>query len=69
VTFEIAGGDNLSFRSIEDPRAIRALVDRTASNDDGIGGDDRRESGIPGDLTQWKQIRDEIRAIRTSLEE
>ncbi|OYR47428.1 MULTISPECIES: PH domain-containing protein [unclassified Halorubrum] len=69
VTFEIAGGDDLSFRAIEDPRAIRALVDRTAANDDGLGGDGRRESGIPGDLTQWRQIRDEIRALRSSLEE
>jgi len=69
VTFEIAGGDDLSFRAIEDPRTIRALVDRTASNDDGLGGGDRWEPGIPGDLTQWQQIRDEIRAIRSSLEE
>ncbi|EMA69971.1 PH domain-containing protein [Halorubrum kocurii] len=69
VTFEIAGGDDLSFRAIEDPRAIRALVDRAASSDDGLGGMDRRESGIPGDLTQWQHIRDEIRAVRRSLEE
>ncbi|MGQ3330147.1 MULTISPECIES: PH domain-containing protein [Halorubrum] len=69
VTFEIAGGDDLSFQAIEDPRAIRALVDRTASNSDGIGGDGQRDSVIPGDLTQWQQIRDEIRAIRSSLEE
>jgi len=68
VTFEIAGGDDLSFRAIEDPRAIRALVDRAASNDDGLGGDDTGESVIPGDLTQWQQIRDEIRAIRSSIE-
>jgi uncharacterized membrane protein YdbT with pleckstrin-like domain len=69
VTFEIAGGDDLSFRAIENPRVIRALVDRTASTDDGLGGDSRREPGIPGDLTQWQQIRDEIQAIRNSLEE
>ncbi|WP_200531459.1 PH domain-containing protein [Halorubrum sp. LN27] len=69
VTFEIAGGEDLSFRAIEDPRAIRALVDRTGSNDDGVGGSNRRESAIPGDLTQWQQVRDEIRAIRRSLEE
>ena len=68
VTFEIAGGDDLSFRAIEDPRAIRTLVDRTASNDDGIGGGDRQESTIPGDLSQWQQVRDEIRGIRSSLE-
>lgn len=68
VTFEIAGGDDLSFRAIEDPRAIRTLVDRAASNDDGLGGGDWGESTIPGDLTQWQQIRDEIRAVRSSLE-
>ena len=68
VTFEIAGGGDLSFRAIEDPRAIRALVDRAASNDDGLGGDDWGDSGIPGSLTQWQHIRDEIRAIRSSLE-
>ena len=69
VTFEIAGGSDLSFRAIEDPRAIRALVDRTASNDDGLGGGDWGDSVIPGNLTKWQEIRDEIRAIRSSLEE
>ena len=68
VTFEIAGGDDLSFRAIEDPRAIRALVDRAASSDDGLSWGDWEESAIPGDLAQWQQIRDEIRAIRSSLE-
>ena len=68
VTFEIAGGDDLSFRAIEDPRTIRALVDRAASTDDGLGGREWGESGIPGDLTQWQQVRDEVRAIRRVLE-
>ena len=67
VTFEIAGGGDISFRAIEDPRAIRALADRTASNDDGITRGERRETGIPGDLTQWQQIRDEIQTIHSSL--
>ncbi|MFQ3293608.1 MAG: putative membrane protein YdbT with pleckstrin-like domain [Natrialbaceae archaeon] len=68
VMFEIAGGGDLSFRAIEDPRAIRALVDRTASTADGLGGGERRRSAIPGDLTQWQHIREELRAIRNSLE-
>jgi len=68
VTFELAGGDDLSFRAIEDPRAIRALVDQATSNDDGISGGDWGQSAIPGDLTQWQEIREEIRAIRSSLE-
>ena len=67
VTFEIAGGDDLSFRAIEDPRSIRALVDRAASNNDGLSEGDTVEPDIPGDLTQWQQIRDEVRAVRRSL--
>jgi len=68
VTFEVAGGEDLSFRAVEDPRSVRELVDRTASNDDGLGGRDRRESTVPGDLAGWRLVRDEIRAIRRSLE-
>lgn len=67
VTFEIAGGDDLSFRAIEDPRSIRGLVDRAVSNSDGLTGDSQRGPPIPGDLTQWQQVRDEIRAIRAAL--
>ncbi|WP_435073242.1 PH domain-containing protein [Halorubrum sp. HHNYT27] len=68
VTFEIAGGDDLSLRAIEDPRAIRALVDRAASTDDGLSGSHRGEVAIPGDMEQWQQIREEVRAIRGALE-
>ncbi|ELZ15682.1 PH domain-containing protein [Natrinema limicola] len=69
VEFEIAGGDDLSFQAIDDPREIRALVDRAASNNDGLGGNDRQESDIPGNLTQWQRIRNEIREIRTTIED
>jgi uncharacterized membrane protein YdbT with pleckstrin-like domain len=69
VTFEIAGGDDLSFRAIDDPRSIRGVVDRAASTNDGLRGSGRPESSIPGNLTQWQQIRDEVRAIRSSLEQ
>jgi len=69
VTFELAGGDYLSFRAIEDPRTVRGLVDRAASRDDGLGGSARGESAIPGDLTQWRRIREEVRAVRDSLED
>ncbi|TMT81452.1 PH domain-containing protein [Haloterrigena sp. H1] len=69
VEFEIAGGDDLSFPAIDDPREIRALVDRAASNNDGLGGNDQQESDIPGTLTQWQRIRDEIREIRTTIKD
>lgn len=68
VTFEVAGGEDLVFRAIEDPRTIRALVDQAAKNNDGLTGGGRRASDIPGNLTQWQHIRDELRAIHSSLE-
>lgn len=68
VTFEIAGGDDLSFRANDDPRSIRTRVDRAASTNDGLSGSGRPVSSIPG-LTQWQQIRGEVRAIRSSLEQ
>ena len=68
VTFEIAGGDDLSFRAIDDPRAVRGLVDRATPNADGLSGTGRGDPMIPGELTQWQEVRDELRAIRRSLE-
>ncbi|QFU81778.1 PH domain-containing protein [Natronorubrum aibiense] len=69
VEFEIAGGNDLSFQAIDEPREIRSLVDRAASNTDGLGGNDGQESDIPGNLTQWQRIRDEIREIHTTIED
>lgn len=69
VEFEIAGGNDLSFRAIDDPREIRTLVDRAASHNDGLDGNDQQESDIPGTLAQWQRIRDEVRGIRTTIED
>jgi hypothetical protein len=67
VTISNQDAVDLSFRAIEDPRSIRGLVDRAVSNSDGLTGDSQRGPPIPGDLTQWQQVRDEIRAIRAAL--
>lgn len=67
VEFEIAGGSDLTFRAIERPQEVRALVDR-ASGSDGITGASPRTSELPGRLDQWMQVRDEVRAVRQMLE-
>jgi len=56
VTIETAGGNDVSFRRIDDPQTARRLVDR-ASGD-----------VIPGSLTQWRGVRDEVRALRRAVE-
>jgi hypothetical protein len=67
VEFEVAGGGDLAFRAIDRPRDVRALVDR-ATGDDGITGSRSKSASIPGSLAQWRRIRDEVRAVRRSLE-
>ena len=56
VTLEIAGGDDIQFRRIEDPETVRRLVDRAT------GGE------IPGSLEQWRAILNEVRALRQAIE-
>lgn len=57
VVVEAAGGGRLRFHDIEDPREVRALVDRRAG-----GGD-----GIPGSTAQWEAVLAEVRALRGTL--
>lgn len=67
VTFEIAGGNDLTFRAIDDPQKVRALVDRTIGGD-GVADGSPQTTAIPGQLDQWKQIRDEVREVRRTLD-
>lgn len=68
VAFEIAGGNDLAFRDIRDPKPVRALVDRATRNQDGLTGERDRRSGIPGSLEQWQQVRTEVHSIRRALQ-
>jgi hypothetical protein len=53
VTVEVAGGDDLQFRRVDDPEAVQtAITDCTGSDD-----------GIPGSATQWRSILSVVREI------
>jgi len=56
VTFEIAGGNDVSFRRIDDPETVRRLVDRAAGDE------------IPGSVEQWRAVLEEVRALRDAVE-
>ena len=59
VTVEVAGGDDLQFRRIDDPEAVQAAItDHTASAED----------GIPGSATQWRSVLSVVREIRARIE-
>lgn len=68
VAFEIAGGSDITFRAIDDPEAVRSLVDRATQQGDGIVGTTRREHDIPGTPEQWRAVRDEVRSLRRAFE-
>lgn len=56
VTFEIAGGNDVAFRRIDDPEVVRRLVDRAAGDE------------VPGSVEQWRAVLDEVRALREVVE-
>lgn len=57
VSVEAAGGGAIAFADIDDPRAVRALVERQ------VGGDD-----LPGTLDQWHAVREEVQALNRAFE-
>lgn len=72
VRFEIAGGGDFSFDSIETPGEVRALVDRETGTDAlaGEGSDpSSRGRGVPGRLDQWQAVRSELVALRRAVEQ
>lgn len=58
VSVEAAGGGDLAFRRIEDPREVRALVDRRVE----VAADP-----IPGTVEQWEVVLEEVRALGAAL--
>lgn len=58
VVVQAAGGGSIRFHEIENPREVRALVDRRA------GGDEEP----PGNVAQWEAVLAELRAWRSALE-
>lgn len=58
VSVEAAGGGDVAFRRIENPRAVRALVDRRV---------EAVTDPIPGTVEQWEAVLEEVRTIRSVL--
>lgn len=56
VTFEIAGGNDVRFRRIDDPKEVRRGVDRATGAE------------IPGSIEQWRAVLAETRALRRAVE-
>ncbi|MFD1600301.1 PH domain-containing protein [Halobellus rarus] len=56
VTLEIAGGDDIQLRRIEEPETVRRLVDHATGEE------------TPGSLEQWRAVLDEVRALRRAVE-
>ncbi|WP_434531490.1 PH domain-containing protein (plasmid) [Haloarcula sp. NS06] len=59
VTVEVAGGDDLQFRRIDDPETVQAAITDRAGSD---------EDGIPGSATQWRSVLSVVREIRAGIE-
>ncbi|QZX98966.1 PH domain-containing protein [Halobaculum rubrum] len=62
VTLETAA-EGLSFRRVDDPQAVRSLVDEHAR--DAGGGDGE---SIPGSIDSWRAVREELRLLRAALD-
>jgi hypothetical protein len=56
VRLEVAGGNDVDFYRIDDPEAVRRLVDQATGD------------AIPGSLEQWRVVLEEVRALRTAVE-
>lgn len=58
VEIEVAGGRDLRFADVYDPKEVRRRIEGLA------GGTE----AIPGTEAQWRAVRDELRAIRRAIE-
>lgn len=56
VVVEAAGGGQIRFHAVREPREVRSLVDRRAGTAD-----------LPGSLERWEAVLEEVRALRTTL--
>jgi len=59
VTIEVAGGRDIEFRRVDDPRPVQESID------DEIGEGSRE---IPGSTEQWQAVLSSVRGIRAALE-
>ena len=60
VTVEVAGGSDIYFRRISDPRSVQEAIN------DRIEGDD--EQSVPGSTEQWQAVRAAVGEIRDRID-
>ena len=61
VTVEVAGGDDVDFRRISDPRSVQEIINEQIDH-----GTDR---GVPGTPEQWRAVLSTLREIRQRVDE
>ncbi|MBB6646581.1 PH domain-containing protein [Halobellus ruber] len=59
VTVDVAGGDDLRLRRVEDPRTLQEAIAERAGRSDGT---------VPGSTEQWQSVLGLLREIRTAVE-
>lgn len=57
IVVEVAGGGAVRFERIEEPQAVRELLDRVTAGET-----------VPGSVEQWEAVLEEVRAIRRAIE-
>ncbi|QZP38113.1 PH domain-containing protein [Halobaculum magnesiiphilum] len=62
VKLETAGGD-LAFRRVDDPQAVRSLVDEHTRS-----GRKGETESIPGSIDSWRAVREEVGRLRAALD-
>jgi len=60
VTIEVAGGRDISFRRVDDPRLVQERIDDQS--------DDETETDVPGSTDQWRAVLTSVRSIREAVE-
>lgn len=55
-------GASFAFRRVDDPAAVRAIVDEHADGSTAAG------DAIPGSVAEWQAVREEVRALRAAFE-
>lgn len=60
VTAEVAGGSDVRFRRVSEPRRVQEAIEARTGR--------RRERSIPGSAEQWSAVLAAVRGVRTAID-